>query len=170
MPENTSTVIKQYKNLVRNFDKYVTHSLPDTSPYQLNEAIILIILFHWQQFTLISNSDHSSLSAVTSMAQAAAHLCVSQKFSLDIKSIGIQFVVQCSICPGVTFGPLTILLFWKSINCCWLDVMYQPRSSVYTRKSFGLMINAGVRLASNRRLIIGGPEIAIWLNGKNLFG
>ena len=33
---------------------------------------------------------------------------------------------------------------------CWLDVMYQPRSSVYiTRISLGLMINAGMLLASN---------------------
>ena len=35
-----------------------------------------------------------------------------------------------------------------SICCCWLDVLFQPRSSVCaTRISLGLMINAGMLLA-----------------------
>ena len=46
----------------------------------------------------IGNSDHSSLSAVVLMAQAVAN------FSWNIKSTGIQSVVQYRICPGVTFG------------------------------------------------------------------
>ena len=45
-----------------------------------------------------------------------------------------------------------------SICCCWLDNLFQPRSSVCaTRISLGLMINeayAGMLLASRRRLII----------------
>ena len=56
----------------------------------------------------IGNSDHSSLSVVISMAQAVPNLCVSRKV-FHIKLIGIQSVVQCRICPGVTFGLLTIL-------------------------------------------------------------
>ena len=44
----------------------------------------------------MSNSDHSSLSAVISMAQAVTNLCVVGKFSLNIKLIGIQVVVLCS--------------------------------------------------------------------------
>ena len=58
----------------------------------------------------IGNSDHSSLSAVISMAQAVRTCVLVGKFSLNIKLIGIQFVVQCRIYPGVTFGLLTILL------------------------------------------------------------
>ena len=58
----------------------------------------------------IGNSDHSSLSAVISMAQAVPNFCVSRKFSSNIKSTGIQSVVQYGTCPGVTFGLLTILL------------------------------------------------------------
>ena len=58
----------------------------------------------------IGNSDYSSLPAVISMAQAVPNLCVSRKFSLNMKLIGIQFVVQCRICPGITFGLLTIPL------------------------------------------------------------
>ena len=71
-------------------------------------------------------------------------LCVSRKVSSNIKSTGIQFVVQYTICPGITFGLLTILLrFWMNICSCWLDVMFQPRSSVWvTRMRLGLMINA----------------------------
>ena len=52
---------------------------------------------------------------------------------------------------------------------CWLDVMYQPTSSVcVTRINLGSMINAGMLLASSRRLIFGGPVIARGLTGKSL--
>ena len=53
--------------------------------------------------TPIGNSDHSSLSAVISMAQAVPNLCIGRKVFLNMKLIGITFVVQCRICPGVTF-------------------------------------------------------------------
>ena len=47
---------------------------------------------------------------------------------------------------------------------CWLDVMYQLRSSMcITRINLGLMINAGMLLASNKRFIFGGPVIT-WVN------
>ena len=52
---------------------------------------------------------------------------------------------------------------------CWLDVMYQPRSSVCeTKISLGLMINAGMLLASSRKFFFGGPVIALGLTGKCL--
>ena len=38
-----------------------------------------------------------------------------------------------------------------------------------TRISLGLKINAGVSLTSSRRLIFGGPEIALGLTGKILY-
>ena len=59
----------------------------------------------------IGNSDHSSLSAVISMAQAVPNLCVSRKVFLKHQVTGIQSVVQYRICPGITFGLLTIL--WR---------------------------------------------------------
>ena len=47
--------------------------------------------------------------------------------------------------------------------------MYQPSSSVcITRISLGLMINAGMFLASSKWFIFGGPVIAIRLTGKSL--
>ena len=50
---------------------------------------------------------------------------------------------------------------------CWLDVMYLQRSSVCeTRISIGLMTNAGMLLASSRRLIFDGPVIAFGLTGR----
>ena len=58
----------------------------------------------------IDNSDHSSRSAVISKAQAVPNLSERKKVSLSIKLIGIQFVVQYRICPGVIFGLLTTLL------------------------------------------------------------
>ena len=86
-----------------------------------------------------------------------------------MKSIGIPSVVQYRICHGVTFGLLTILLrFWTNIFPCWLDVMYQPRLSVWvTTIGLGLMINAGMLLASFVRLIFGENMIALWLTGKS---
>ena len=69
-----------------------------------------------------------------------------------------------------TFGRLTILLrFWMSICCCWLDVLFQPRSSVCaTRISLGLMLNAGMLLASSMRLIFVAQVIALGWPGKSL--
>ena len=50
------------------------------------------------------------------------------------------------------------------------DVKYQPRSSMcVTRKSLGLMINAGMLLALSRRLIFRGPVITLGLTGKSLY-
>ena len=79
-------------------------------------------------------------------------------------------MVQYGICPGVTFFLLTILLRFRTNICpCWLDVMCQPRSAMcVARISLGLMINAGMLLASRRRLIFGGLVIALRLTGKSL--
>ena len=100
------------------------------------------------------------------------NLCVSRKVFLNIKSIGILSVVQYGNCLGVAFGLLTILLrFWTNICPSRLDVMYQPMTSVcVTRISLGLMINAGILLASSWRLIFGGPVIALKLTWKSLSG
>ena len=40
--------------------------------------------------------------------------------------------------------------------------------SVRNKDKLGLMINAGMLLASNRRLIFGGPVVALGLIGKSL--
>ena len=73
-----------------------------------------------------------------------------EKFSRNIMSIGIQTVLQYSICSGVTFGSLTLLLRFRTNICpCWLDVMYQPRSSVCgIMISQGLKINEGLKIKS----------------------
>ena len=60
--------------------------------------------------THIGNSDHFFLSAVISMAQAVPNLFVCRKVFLKYQLIGMQLVMQFRICPGVTFGLLTILL------------------------------------------------------------
>ena len=65
----------------------------------------------------IGNSDHYSLSAVISMAQAVPNLCVSRKAFLKHQvnwktvcgAIWQLSVVQYGNCLGVTFGFLTIL-------------------------------------------------------------
>ena len=111
----------------------------------------------------IGNSDHSSLSAVISMAQAVPNLCVSRKVFLKHQ------VNWNTVCGAIRELP------WRSI---WLSDnpievsnehlfllvgrMYQPRSSVcVTWINLGLMINAGMLFASSKKLIFGGPVIAL---------
>ena len=68
-------------------------------------------------------------------------------------------MVQCRICPDETFGTADNPV----------DDLFHPRSSVCaTRISLGLMISAGMLLASTRRLIFGGPVISPGLPGKSL--
>ena len=58
----------------------------------------------------IVNSDHSSLSAVISMTQAVLNLCVSRKVFLKHQ---VNWKAVCGAMqdlPGITFGPLKILL------------------------------------------------------------
>ena len=93
----------------------------------------------------ISNSDHSSLSVVISMAQAVPNLCVTNKVFLKHQ------VNWKTVCGAIRELPWRNI--WLSDNpvevlndrlSCWLDVMYQPRSSVcVTRTNLGLMINCG---------------------------
>ena len=104
--------------------------------------------------------DHLCRSAVISIAQTVPNLCVCRIVFLK------QQVNWNTVC-----GPIQDLP-WHNISsanissaricCCWLDVMYQPRSYVWaTRISLGLMINVGVLLGSSRRLVYGGPVIAL---------
>ena len=118
----------------------------------------------------IGDSDHSSLLAVISTAQAVPNLCVSRKVFLKHKVNWNTVRAAMQDLPGITFGLLTILLWFGMSFCsCWLDVLFQSRSSACaTRISLGLMINAGMLLASSRRLIFCGPVIALGLNGKSL--
>ena len=58
----------------------------------------------------IGKSDHSSLLAVISMAQAVPNFCASRKVFQKHQVIGIVSAVQYGNCLGVTFGFLTILL------------------------------------------------------------
>ena len=71
-------------------------------------------------------------------------------------------MVQYKICLGITFGFLTIMLrFLKNISPCWLDVMYELRSSVCARsvslgldeqcrRAFGLKQEAYLRWTRDR--------------------
>ena len=119
----------------------------------------------------IGNSDHSSLSAVSLMAQAVTNLCVSKKVFLKHQ------VNWNTVCGTIQDPP------WRDI---WLadnpvEVLnehlsllvgrYVPTKVIRVRKkdSLGLMINAGILLASSRRLIFGGPVIALGLTMKSLF-
>ena len=118
----------------------------------------------------ISNSDHSFLSAVISMAQAVPNLCVSRKVFLKHQ---VHWNTVCGAIRELPWGniwlsdiPVEVLNEHLSLL---LDIMYQPRSSVcVTRINLGLMINAGMLLASSRSLIFGGPVIALGLTGKSL--
>ena len=118
----------------------------------------------------IGNSDHSSLSAVISMAQAVPNLCVSRKVFLE------QQVNWNTVCGAIRELPWSNI--WLSNNpveilnehLFLLIGRYVPTKVIVcaTRINLGLMINAGILLASSRRLIFGGPMITLGLIGKSL--
>ena len=104
------------------------------------------------------------------MAPAVPNLCVSRKVFLKHQ------VNWNTVCGAMQELP------WRNI---WLsdnpvEVLnehfpllvghYVPTKviSVATRINSGFMINAGIFLASRRRLIFGGPVIALGLIGKSL--
>ena len=118
----------------------------------------------------ISNSDHSSLSAVISMAKAVPNLCVSRK---DNQKHHVNWNTVCGAIRELPWRNI-----WLSDNpvedlnehLSVLGGRYgQPRSSVcVTRINLGFMTNAGMLLPSSRRLIFSGPVIALGLTGKSL--
>ena len=58
----------------------------------------------------IGNSDHPLCQQLLRWVRLFRTCVLVGKFSLNIKLIGIRFVVQCRSYPGVTFGLLTIML------------------------------------------------------------
>ena len=119
----------------------------------------------------IGNSDHSSLSAVISIAQAVPNLCVSRKVFLKHQ------VNWNTVCGAIRDLPW--LNIWLAVNpaeilnkhLSLLVGRYIPTkvNQFETRISLGLMINAGMLLASSRRLIFGGSMIVLWLTWKSLY-
>ena len=81
-----------------------THACGGTLDVQMTDVLDLILV---AVVAPIGNLHHSSLSAVI-FYQAVPNVLV-VKFSLNIKSIEIQFVVQYRICHGIKLGLLTIL-------------------------------------------------------------
>ena len=97
----------------------------------------------------IGNSDHSSLSAVISMAKAVPKWCVSRKVLLKHQ---VNWNTVCGAIRELPWrnislsdNPVGVLIEHLSML---LDVMYQPRSSVCVKWiNLGLMINAVMLLA-----------------------
>ena len=83
------------------------------------------------------------------MAQAVPNLCVSTKVYLKDQGN------WNTVCGAIRELP------WRNI---WLS----DNPVELTRINLGLMINAGMLLASSRRLIFGGPLIALGLTGQSL--
>ena len=119
----------------------------------------------------IGNSDHSSLSAVISMAQAVPNLCVSRKVFLKYQ------VNWNTLCSGAIQD-----LRWRNI---WLDdnpveVLNEHLSLLVGRYVTTKVIRVCNNdkpwlddqcrdaLASSRRLIFCGPVITLGLTGKSL--
>ena len=94
----------------------------------------------------IGNSDHSSLSAVISMAQAVPNMCISRKLFLRHQ---VNWNTVCGAIQDLTWhniwldgNPFELLNEHLSLLG---DVMFQARSSAcVTRIGLGFMINAGM--------------------------
>ena len=95
--------------------------------------------------TPISNSDHFSLSAVISMAQAVPNLCVSRRVLLKYQVNLNTICGEYWICPGVIFGQLIILLRSRTSILLLLVLRYVPTKVIHMRNkdSLCLMVNAG---------------------------
>ena len=118
----------------------------------------------------IGNSDHSSLSAVIWMAQAVPNLCVGRKvflkhrFNWNIVCDAIQDLPWHNI--WLDDNPVEVLN--KHLSLLVGRYVSTKVILVLNKNKPCLMIKAGMLLASNRRLIFGGPVIALGLTGKSL--
>ena len=119
----------------------------------------------------IGNSDHSSLSAVISTAQAVPNLGVSRKVFLKHQ---VNWNTVCGAMQDLPWrniwfsdNPVEVL----NEHLSKLVGRYVPTKiiRVCNRIRLGLMIYADVLSTSRRRLIFGGPVIALGLIGKSLF-
>ena len=117
----------------------------------------------------IGNSDHSSLAAVISMAQAVPNLCVSRKVFLKHQ---VNWNTVCGAMQNLPWRNI-----WSAFNpvgdmnehLSLLVRRYVPTKVIRVRnKDKPWFINAGMLLASSRSLIFGGPVIALGITGKNL--
>ena len=117
----------------------------------------------------IGNSDHSSLSAVISKAQAISNLCVSRKVFLKHQVHWSKIcVVQYGICPGVTSDDNPVEVLNELLML--LVRRFIPTKVIHVRNkdSLGLMINAFMISASSRRIIFREPVISLLLTGNSL--
>ena len=118
----------------------------------------------------IGNSDHSSLSAVISMGQAVPDLCVSRKVFLKHQ---VNWNTVCHVIRELPWRNI-----WLSDNP--VDVLnehlsllvgcYVPTKVVRMRNKDKPFFDDQRRhgFASSKRLIFGGPVIALILIGKSL--
>ena len=104
------------------------------------------------------------------MAQAVPNLCVSRKVFLKHQ---VNWNTACGVIrelpwPNIWLfdNPVEVLSEQLSL----LVLRYVPTKviRVHNKDKPWLMMNAGMLLASSRRLIFGGPVIALGLTGKCL--
>ena len=106
----------------------------------------------------IINQDHSSLSAVISMAQAVPNLCVSRNCFLkrQVNWNTVCRVIQDLAWRNIWYADNPVKVLNKHLLL--LVGCFIPSKFISTtRISLGLMINALMLLASSRRLIFNGP-------------
>ena len=119
----------------------------------------------------IGNSDHSSLSAVISMAQAVPNLCVSRKVFLKCQ---VNWNTVCGAMqdlPWRNIWSADNLVEVSNDHLLLLVRRFGPTKIIHVLNKdicLGLMINAGMLLASSIKLIFGEPMIALGLTGKSL--
>ena len=108
------------------------------------------------------NTNHSSLSAVISMAQAVTNLCVSRKVFLKHY---VNWNTDCGARQDLPWrniwlgdNPVEVL---KEHLSMLVGRYVQTEIVCVTRIRMGLMINAGMISASSIRLIFCGPVIAL---------
>ena len=155
------------------FTNSAIYSALDPNQNQLNDAILLYILIaqRWLQRALLSHAHLQSVFTIGAIVRRQQELLGVHRFPtlINITSIRIQFVVQYRICLGVTFGLLSKGQSCKGLEKAFVDAVWtfcSNRGHPFSQQ--GLMLDAGMLLASSRILIFGGLVIALGLTGKSL--
>ena len=117
----------------------------------------------------IGNSDHSSLLAVISMAQAVLNLCVNRKVFLkhQVNWNTVCGAMQDLPWRNIWFADNPVEVLNKHLSL--LIGRYVPTKVIRVRNKDKPWFDDQCRHDSSRRLIFGGNLIALGLTGKSLF-
>ena len=120
--------------------------------------------------TLVSITTIYSLTLVSiTTIYSMTLVSITTIYSMTLVSITTIYSITLVSITTIYSMTLVSITTIYSITLVSITTIYSTLSLCVTRIGLGLMINAGMLLASSRRLIFGGPVISLGLTGKSLF-